>query len=115
MKALTISPRRSNPCVILTGPCYGAQLQTLSPSRRRFSWRKAGIALFNLVFCEKVSMAVAFIVVAAMWWHNISIDNTLEAQTAVGKDCLYGMPWAIVWAIRATLMPLPEEEKGGRK
>lgn len=102
MKALTISPRRSKPCVILTGPCYGAQLQTLSPSRRRFSWRKALRSLWRITFCEKVNIAVAIVVICAMWWHNISIVDTIEAQKAVGTDCLLGMPWALVWAVRAT-------------
>ncbi|MDE6267326.1 MAG: hypothetical protein K2M07_08270 [Muribaculaceae bacterium] len=58
--------------------------------------------IFRALFCEKVSLVVAVVVITAMWWHNISIDNVIEAQEAVGTDCLYGMPWAIVWACRAT-------------
>lgn len=65
--------------------------------------------IFRVLFCEKVSMAVGAVVVAAMWWHNISIDNVIDAQEAVAFDCLLGMPWGIVWAIRATRMPMPEE------
>ena len=52
---------------------------------------------------------MAAIVVTAMWWHNITIADTIEAQEAVAFDCLLCMPWSIVWAIRATRMPMPEE------
>lgn len=44
-----------------------------------------------------------------MWWHNISIDNTLDAQSAVGFDCLCAMPWGIEWAFLTSRMPMPEE------
>lgn len=60
-----------------------------------------------------MSTAVAVIVTAAMFWHVITITDTIEAQEAVGFDCLLGMPWAVVWAIRFTFMPMPEE--GGAK
>ena len=52
---------------------------------------------------------MAAIVVTAMWWHNITIADTIEAQEAVAFDCLLCMPRGIVWAIRATRMPMPEE------
>lgn len=65
--------------------------------------------IISALFSAKVSTVVAFVCLAAMWWHNITIDNTLEAQEAVGYDVLYAMPWAIVWAIRASRMPMPEE------
>lgn len=69
--------------------------------------------IVSALFSAQVSTVVAILVVAAMWWHNISIADTLEAQRAVGLDCLCGLPWGIVWAIRATFMPMPE--KGGAK
>ena len=46
-----------------------------------------------------------------MWWHNISIPGTLEAQKAVGLDCLYAMPWGIVWAFPRR----PYAYAGGRR
>lgn len=69
--------------------------------------------IFSAVFSAKLSTVVAVIIIAAMWWHNITISNTIEAQEAVGFDCLLGMPWGIVWAIRFSRMPMPEE--GGVK
>jgi len=48
-----------------------------------------------------------------MWWHNIAIDDVIAAQEAVATDCLYMMPWGIVWAVRATFMSMPKE--GGAK
>lgn len=67
------------------------------------------VHIIRATFSAKVSTVVAVIVIAAMYWHNLTIDNTIEAQEAVGYDCLLGMPWGIVWAIRATRMPMPEE------
>lgn len=64
---------------------------------------------------EYVSYAVAFIVIAAMWWHIVSIDNGIECQRTVATDCLWGMPWAIVWAYRATMADIKATKKGGRK
>lgn len=65
--------------------------------------------IVSALFSARVSTAVAIAVVAAMYWHNLTIDNTIEAQEAVGFDCLFIMPWAIVWTIRLTRMPMPEE------
>lgn len=67
------------------------------------------VRIIRAIFSAKVSTVVAVIVIVAMYWHNISIDNVIEAQRAVAFDCLLGMPWGIVWAIRATRMPMPEE------
>ena len=114
----------TSPLVILTGPALGAKYST--PASVRLSralsvackWLRCNCTprnIFRALFCEKVSMAVAIVVIAAMWWHNISIDNVIEAQEAVGLDCLLGMPWGIVWAVRATFLPLPEDEEGGEE
>lgn len=114
MKALTLNPaRRSNPIIILTGPAIGANLVTASePRRRHFSWRKALRVLWRLAFCQKISMAVMFVLVAVMWWHNLTIADTITAQEAVAWDCIYASPWAIVWAVRFTL---DDFKKGGQK
>lgn len=82
-------------------------------------WVKCNCTPRNIVraiFCEKVSMAVAVVLVCAMWWHNITIADNIAAGEQVATDCLYAMPWGIVWAIRASCMPMPEEddfEEGG--
>ena len=124
MNALTMSAaRRRDKVVILTGPALGVKYST--PITVRISralsallkWVKCCCTarnIFRAIFCEKVSVAVAVVVIAAMWWHNISIDNVIEAQEAVGTDCLYGMPWAIVWACRAILADIKSAKKGGR-
>lgn len=70
------------------------------------------VRIVRALFSARVSTVVAVVCIAAMWWHNITVSNTIEAQEAVGFDCLLAMPWAIVWAFRATRMPMPEE--GGR-
>lgn len=79
---------------------------------KAWNWTRCNctpVRVIRATFSEKVSTVVAIVVVAAMYWHNLSIDNVIEAQRAVGFDCLLGMPWGIVWAIRATRMPMPEE------
>ena len=108
----------TSPLVILTGPALGARYST--PISVRLSralsmawrWTRCNCTPRNIaraLFSANVSAVVAVICLGAMWWHNIAIDNTFEAQKAVGLDCLYAMPWGIVWAFRATRMPMPEE------
>ena len=114
------APGRSSnrPIVILTGPAIGAEYSTpLSVRLSRalssaWKWTRCNCTprrIVRALFSTRVSTAVAFVVLAAMWWHNIAIDNTLEAQRSVAIDCLCGMPWGIVWAFRASRMPMPEE------
>lgn len=70
-------------------------------------------AIFRALFCEKVSMAVAVVCVCAMWWHNITIADNIAAGEAVATDCLYALPWGIVWAFRATVADF-KAKKGGK-
>lgn len=112
----------TRPIVILTGPAIEAQSSTPISVRlsralsSAWKWTRCNCTprrIVSALFSAKVSTAVAIVVVAAMYWHNLTIDNTIEAQRAVGFDGLLGMPWAFVWAIRASLKPMPEE--GGAK
>lgn len=114
----------SRPTVVLTSIDLTAQYSTpasVSVSRALSSvcrWVRCNCTprrIWAAITGEYVSYAVAAIVIAAMWWHNISIDNVLEAQSAVATDCLCGMPWAIVWAYRATVADYKSMTKGGRK
>lgn len=108
----------TRPLVILTGLNIEAQFST--PITVRLSralsaawrWTRSNCTsrrIVRAVFSAKVSAAVAIIACAAIWWHNITIANTIEAQRAVAFDCLLAMPWAFVWAFRASRMPMPEE------
>ena len=79
---------------------------------KAWNWTRCNctpVRIVSALFSAQVSTVVAILVVAAMYWHNLTIDNTIEAQEAVGYDCLFIMPWAIVWTIRLTRMPMPEE------
>ena len=104
----------TRPLVILTGLDFEAKSTTpvSVPLSSAWKWTRCNCTprrIVRALFSARVSTAVAFVVLAAMWWHNIVIDNTLEAQRAVAIDCLCGMPWGIVWAFRASRMPMPEE------
>ncbi len=114
------APGRSSnrPIVILTGPAFEAKYSTPISVRlsralsKAWQWTRCNctpVRIIRAIFSEKVSTVVAVLVLAAMYWHILSIDNTIESQEAVAFDCLLGMPWGIVWAIRATRMPMPEE------
>lgn len=112
----------NRPLVNLTDPALEAECSTTISVRlsralsKAWNWTRCNctpVRIVRALFSAQVSTVVAILVVAAMWWHNISIADTLEAQRAVGLDCLCGLPWGIVWAIRATFMPMPE--KGGAK
>lgn len=125
------APGRSSnrPLVILTGPAIEAKSSTpinvrlsralssawsssLATLRSAKNWTRCNctpVRIIRATFSEKVSTVVAVLVLAAMYWHILSIDNTIESQEAVAFDCLLGMPWGLVWAIRAARMPMPEE------
>ena len=125
MNALTLSAtRRRKPIVILNALAIERKSSTPISVRltralsAAWRWTRSNCTprrIFSAVFSAKVSTVVAVTLIAAMWWHNISIVDTIEAQKAVGTDCLLGMPWALVWAVRATFMPIPGEEKKGGK
>lgn len=121
MNALTLSAsRRRDQVVILSALDLSAQLSTSRSERLSHAlsqvWQRVLCKctpgrIVRALFSAKVSTAVAFVCVTAMWWHNISIDSILEAQEAVAFDCLCAMPWGIVWTIRATVASF--KEKGG--
>jgi len=72
--------------------------------------------ILRFAFCEKVSMAVAVVLVCAMWWHIFTIADSITAGESVATDCLYAMPWGIVWAFRTTIANLKTTAKeGGEK
>lgn len=110
----------TSPVVILTGPALGAKYSTpvsvrlsraLSMAWRWIRCNCTPRRIVGALFSARVSTVVAVVCIAAMWWHNITVSNTIEAQEAAGLDCLLAMPWAIVWAFRATRMSM--QEKGG--
>ena len=112
----------SSPHVILNGPALVAKFSTPAAVRifRALSWAWEWTRynctprnIVRAVFSPKVSMAVGTVVVLAMWWHNISIADAADASRAVGTDALAGMPWAIVWAFRASRRN-PAEEGGAQ-
>lgn len=121
--SLRATGRAIKPIVILTGPSLGAKSSTpISEAIARtassvWCWIKRNCTVrnfFRALFCEKVSRAVAITVIAAMWWHIITIEDNIAGGEAVAADCLYGMPWAIVWCIRATAADF-KAQKGGKK
>ena len=110
-------PKAKN-VVILTGPALGAKYSTpASVSLYRAlsmvcRWIWCNCTPRNIVralFSAKVSTAVAVACVSAIWWHALTVANIIEAREAVATDLLWAMPWALVWTIRATRMPMPEE------
>lgn len=68
---------------------------------------------FRIVFGEKVSMALAAVTVCAMWFHAATIADPVSAGEAMATDCLWLLPWGIVWAIRASVSGFTLMKKGG--
>ena len=110
----------TRPLVILTGPSLETQAQYSTPVSLRLSralsrawqWTRCNCAprrIGRALFGAKVSTVVAAFFVSAFWCHNVTIAGTIAALEAFAFDCLLCMPWGIVWAIRATRMPMPEE------
>lgn len=105
----------NKPIVILRGINLGRQSETnhfrtaaqmiSRPLSMAWNWAWCNCTprrIVRALFGEKVSMVVGAALVIAIWWHIISIENVTEAQEAAGMDCLYAMPWGIVWACRQT-------------
>lgn len=67
--------------------------------------RAAKLAADTLL-STRTSIAAIAAVAALMWWHNISIADTIAAQRAVGFDALAALPWMAIIAVR-------ELSKGG--
>lgn len=121
MQPISLSAtRRRKPLVILTGPAIEAKLSTPITVRlsralsKAWQWTRCNctpVRIVRAMFSPMVSTAVAVIVIAAMYWHHITIGNTIDVQRAVGYDALIALPWIFVWAYRASRMPMPE--KGG--
>lgn len=120
MNALTLSAsRRRDKVVILTGlrfeaksanhfPGVGQILsRAISRARRTFTPRR----ILRAMFSTRVTTAAVFLAIAAMWWHNVSISDTLAAQRAAAIDCFISLPWMAVWAWRTTRSTATE--KGG--
>lgn len=80
-------------------------------SRRRYA--TLGTRLFHTIlrvgFGTKISAVAVAMGLSAMWWHNITIADTIAAQSAVANDCLYMLPWGIAWAIRSSRTSMPKE------
>lgn len=114
------APGRSanRPIVILTGPAIGAEYSTPISTRLSrtlsslWQWTRCNCTprrIVSTLFSARVSGAFAALFLAALLWHNISITDTVEAQRALGVDCLLALPYAIAWVLR------PSATKGGEK
>lgn len=83
---------------------------TMSATRRRSQVVNPG-AILRALFSPGASLLVLILTVAALWWHIVSIADAAAAQRAAALDVLRALPWAMVWAVRATLISL--QQKGG--
>ena len=76
----------------LTAPATLAQV----PNLRALAMRAIGAA-----FSSKAFIIVAGIVAAMMYFHFITIVDTIAMQRAIATDCLYAAPWALARLIRS--------------
>ena len=106
------------PIVILSAIELGAKSSTPISARvsralsKAWNWAKCNCTprrVFAFTFSDTVSIIVTAIVAAVMWWHNLTIADTIEAQESVAYDCLFLLPWGLVWAFRSTKSSMTEE------
>jgi len=71
----------------------------------------AAASVINTIFSRRVSAAVAIAGTAGMWWHLLTIADTVAAQQAAGIDCLAMLPWGIAWTLRT--LSATEDKEGG--
>ena len=92
------------------------QATIAAPQRQQFPASAAiGAAksIIRILFSTKVSMALAAVTVCAMWFHAATIADPVSAGAAMATDCLWLLPWGIVWAIRASVSGFTLMKKGG--
>lgn len=77
----------------LTAPTSRAQVSNLHAMALR---------AISAAFSPKASLIAACIVAALMYFHFMTIADTLTAQRAIATDCLYLSPWGIAWLLRNT-------------
>lgn len=100
MSALSLTAsRRRDQVVILNAIRYDSQCAP------RFNIRMADVLrlcgrVISWPFTANGTLAAIYAVCMMMWWHNLSIDGTLDAQRAVAIDALCLTPWAVAWTIR---------------
>lgn len=71
-------------------------------------------AAFRAIFSARASMAVATLLLLAIYWHLLTIAEPLAQQAAMGTDLLLALPWALVWATRTTIAELRTlKQEGG--
>lgn len=106
----------TRPLVILSGLALEARFSTSAGLRisrtlsSLWQWTRCNCTprrIVSTLFSARVSAAFAALFLAALWWHNIAITDTVEAQCALGVDCLLALPYAIAWVLR------PSATKGG--
>ena len=97
-------------------PSFMLNTSITAPAGRAQVINLRGVAMraISTLFSRRVSLIVAGAVIAAIWWHNFTIADTIAAQDAVAIDCLCGLPWAIAWAVRRTVADCKSmHQKGG--
>lgn len=80
MKALTI-----------TAPVSRTQVPNL---------RAMAARAIRAAFSPKASLFAAAVTAAVMYYHTLTIADTIAMQHAVAVDCLCASPWGIAWIIR---------------
>ena len=75
----------------LTAPASRAQVPNL---------RAIVMRAISAAFSPKASLIAACIVAALMYFHFMTIADTVAAQRAIATDCLYLSPWGIAWLLR---------------
>lgn len=113
MNALTLSEaRRRNRVVILTGPAIsvGAVNNLTAAIGRALISRSQRLSAASVITAA-ISLGAAA-TVGAMWWHSVSIADTLEAQRAIGRDCLVALPLTIAALAR---LVSTQAQKGGER
>lgn len=75
----------------LTAPTSRTQVPNL---------RAVALRAISAAFSPKASLIAACIVAALMYFHFMTIDDTVAAQRTIAIDCLYLSPWGIAWLVR---------------
>ena len=76
----------------LTAPASRTQVPNL---------RAIAMRAIRAAFSPKAALIAAAVTAAVMYYHFMTITDTIGMQRALAVDCLCASPWGIAWLIRS--------------
>lgn len=87
--------------------------RSLSAAKAWAKSRLSAVSIARAMLSTRTAAVASCAGVLTMVWHAASIADTLEAQQAIGLDCLLTLPFLLLWAAGSSAKTTSKE--GGEK